>query len=78
MCRYVYVSQCNFKRSGRLVWCYEWAATNQCRAQIRAQPDYFRSWHIASSRCSAIIRQLSEAKRTLASQPRRRIYEFTP
>jgi hypothetical protein len=26
---------------------------------------------------SSIIRQLSEAKRTLASQPRRPIYEFT-
>src|SRR5690349_14475973 len=29
-------------------------------------------WHIASFRCNAMIRRLSEAKRTLASQPHER------
>src|SRR6476660_1180234 len=29
-------------------------------------------WHVASFRCNAMIRRLSEAKRTLASQPHER------
>ena len=35
---------------------------------LLSKVDDFRNWHIASFRCNAMIRRLSKAERTLASQ----------
>jgi len=39
------------------------------REESSCQPGAVHTWHIASFRCDAIIRQLSGAKLTLASSP---------